>query len=240
MELDYRLTHTAPNYGIAYEERFHKNPYRSMMWELEQEVLDGIPKEFYPSRSIRHLDFACGTGRILSHLKGQTAVSVGVDLSESMLEVARKRNSDAEIIKADITQEDVLGDRKFNLITAFRFFPNAQEILRYEVIKKLVEHLDDDGLLVFNNHLNTSSLLVFLSRLLMKKKRHGMARDEVDTLLKSVNMFVHRKYCLGIIPSTEKRLLLPRLLLAPLERLLSKVSFMSSLATNQIFVCKRR
>ena len=73
----------------------------------------------------------------MSYLEDRTKSAVGVDLSPSMLEVARKNKRSAEIIEADLTRSDVLGDRKFNLITAFRFFPNAEAELRSEAMQVL-------------------------------------------------------------------------------------------------------
>jgi len=239
MLFDYRKSHLAPDYGQAYERRFHENPYRSLMWELEQRVLTRIVELFYNGRTIRHLDFACGTGRILAHLENFTTTSVGVDLSPSMLEVARQKLERGEIIEADITRNDVLGDRKFNLITAFRFFPNAQPQLRLQTMRQLVKHLDTDGFIVFNNHKNLSSLTYRLARLLRRRSgNYGMNITEVQNLLSEVGLKVAKIYHIGVIPSTENHRLLPRPLLRILEAALSRCAIFHNLAQNVIFVCK--
>jgi len=93
-----------------------------MVGSLRNVILDEILSTFYKDIKIYHLDFACGTGRILHYLAGRVSCSVGVDLSPSMIEVASRNNKTSEIIQTDITRNDVLGERKFNLITAFRFF----------------------------------------------------------------------------------------------------------------------
>jgi len=122
MNTDYRNSHLQPGKGQAYHDKFLNNPYRKMVWELEKRILDEILSTFYKDIKIYHLDFACGTGRILHYLAGRVSCSVGVDLSPSMIEVASRNNKTSEIIQTDITRNDVLGERKFNLITAFRFF----------------------------------------------------------------------------------------------------------------------
>src|SRR5690348_278614 len=122
--------------GRDYHDSFRPavSPYRAMHWRLEQRALDGILRDHVVGRNIAYLDFACGTGRILAHLYQRVAVATGVDVSSSMMEVARELAPGAELIEADLTQRDVLQDRRFDLITAFRFFPNAERELRQAVI----------------------------------------------------------------------------------------------------------
>lgn len=236
--MDYRESHQKEGKGRSYHKQFEDNPYRSMVWDMEQGVLDLLKKRLDGCR-IRHLDFACGTGRILGHFENDSDVSVGVDVSESMLEVARERLKHSEIIKADITKDDVLDGHKFNLITAFRFFPNAQKELRSEVMSRLVEHLDEDGLLVFNNHKNYSSSLYRLARLLRRGGDTGMKMTEVKELLSESGLKIEKIYHIGVFPSTEKHLWLPRFMLGTLEKLFSSCNIFRNLALNLIFVCKR-
>ena len=92
-----------------------------------------VLRDHAPRTPLVHLDFACGTGRILEYFAGRVDSSTGVDVSDSMMEVAGRWPPKAELIEADLTQNDVLGDRRFNLITAFRFFPNAEPELRQAV-----------------------------------------------------------------------------------------------------------
>ena len=118
---DYRESHK--NKGLNYQEGFERIPHRAMMWELEQSALDKIFDSFFPEQRPDYLDFACGTGRILGYLADRARSSTGVDVSQSMLSVARARVPGANIIQCDITRDDPFGDRTFELITAFRFFP---------------------------------------------------------------------------------------------------------------------
>jgi len=130
-----------------------------------------------------------------------------------MLEIARERVPGAEIVEADLTRDDVLGDATFDLITAFRFFPNAQPDLRRDAMAALVRHLDRDGLLVFNNHENASSLLYRLSRLSGRGGRRGMARAEVDDLVAAAGLEIVGTRAIALLPLTERHPILPRPLL---------------------------
>ena len=111
--------------GTDYDEGWSTIPHRAMMWRLEQRALDSIFARAGGRRFEDYLDFACGTGRMLGFL-GKYAQSVtGVDISPSMLEVARERVPKAELICGDLTREPLLTNRQFDVISAFRFFPNA-------------------------------------------------------------------------------------------------------------------
>jgi len=60
------------------------------MWDLEQAALRDLIGALKPRRA---LDFACGTGRIASFVENafpELAID-GIDISESMLDVARKK-----------------------------------------------------------------------------------------------------------------------------------------------------
>lgn len=210
-----------------------------MVWQQERAILDHILLTFFRDKKLSHLDFACGTGRILSYLADSTEQAVGVDVSPSMLEVARKNNKNAVIIEKDITQNDVLDNRKFNLITAFRFFPNAQPELRNEVMKLLDKHLDDDGYIVFNNHRNTRSALNRLRKFKGHSGYQGMNTAEVKKLLTENRLKIIKVYHLRVFPARENKTLLPIFLLHPLDALLSKCKFLQNLGTNLIFVCRK-
>jgi SAM-dependent methyltransferase len=234
---DYRRSHIHPDKGKSYHLTFSENPYRRMVWQFEKNILDRILSTFFKGEPIRHLDFACGTGRILSYLEDRVSSSTGVDVSPSMLEIARQNNRSAEILKADLTEIDVLGKRKFNLITAFRFFPNAEEELRTEAIKILISHLDDNGLLVFNNHKNAGSARYRLARLLGRGGGQGMTNDEVRELVARNELEILKIFPLCILPASEKRKLLPFFLLRPFEVFFSKFRVFKNLGENVIFVC---
>ena len=67
----------------------------------------------------RYLDFACGTGRLLSFLENNFAASTGVDISKDMLNIAEKYRKKSELICGDITREHLLDGRKYDIFTAF-------------------------------------------------------------------------------------------------------------------------
>jgi SAM-dependent methyltransferase len=228
--------------GSDYDETFSPevNPYRAMVWRLEQRALDGILRDYLVPGKIAHLDFACGTGRILGHLLGKVGSATGVDVSSSMMEVAQKVAPEAELIEADLTQDDVLGERRFDLITAFRFFPNAESDLRQAVFRVLARHLAPHGVLVFNNHKNRNSLARRIYRRLGRGVVRGtMSHDEVEVLVAQVGLRIQEMIPLGSLPVSEKHPMLPTALVEPLEQWMSRLPGLAAVAQNVIYVCGR-
>lgn len=234
-----RYTDSHKGKGRDYHETFSPevNRYRAMVWRLEQRALNGIVRDHLVSGKIAHLDFACGTGRVLGHLLGHVSSATGVDVSVSMMEVARKVAPGAELIEADLTQRDVLGERSFDLITAFRFFPNAEPELRRAVFLVLARHLAPHGVLVFNNHKNRNSLRQRISRLLGREVVRGMTHADVEALVAQAGLRILEVIPLGNLPASEYHLLLPISLLEPLERWISRLPRLAAFAQNVIYVC---
>lgn len=237
---DYRTSHTDSEKGALYDHRFRSFRWRRHLWKREQEVLRTILKDFYGGREIHYLDFACGTGRILEFMKDSVTEAVGIDLSESMLARCIAKVPGATIYKGDITQENVLGRRKFNLITAFRFFPNAQPSLREDVLDALAWHLTSDGLLIFNNHRNQSSLLYRLARLFGKKPA-AMSGLEVNALVEKVGFEIVKIYSLGALPAHENNnLWMPGWVHDLADWFSRKTGTAHTLCQNNIYVCRKR
>ena len=236
---DYRNSHTAPEKGKQYDNRFRNYEWRKYLWKHEQFALDSILNNYYAARSISYLDFACGTGRIIEFMSKRIDDCTGVDISESMLNECRSKLLNHKIIQADITRYDVLGDRKFNLITAFRFFPNAQDSLRRKAIKTLSMHLDRDGLLVFNNHRNTSSALFTLGRMI-KNDLKTMSNGEVDDLVESAGLEIIDYFSIGVLPGYDnKPMIVPESIHRLADCFVKLLKLGRVFCQDIIFVCRK-
>jgi predicted TPR repeat methyltransferase len=152
-----------------------------------------------------HLDFASGTGRIAHFLEKNTKEQYLIDASKKMLDHAKKI---LDINKSIFINEDfnkINLNKKFDLITAFRFFPNAEIFLRNEAMKFISEHLDDGGLLIINNHHNFWSIPFIFSRLTFRSNGFGMSHKEVLELVKSNNLKIYRYKSIGLLTNKEKK-----------------------------------
>jgi len=138
--------------------------YGEVIWRIEQEQLSCFISRFRATHSrIDYLDFACGTGRIIGFLEDKVDEATGIEISQQMIDVARTKVNHATLIRSDITSEPWPQDKKYDLITAFRFILNAEPSLRLSAFKVLASRLKDkDSRIVFNNHGNLLSLKLFL------------------------------------------------------------------------------
>ena len=244
MHTNYRESHVGT--GRDYHDKFVSGPYRSLIWEIEQaqllEILDRHRRRV--SGPLGLLDFACGTGRILQLFESRVDTAVGVDVSKSMLEVAESHLTRSELLHVDLTREPALADRSFGLITAFRFFPNAEPALREEVMRELVGLLAEDGVLVLNNHLRCRGTKMRLRRLRRRflgkgkdRDLHCMADAEVGALAGRFGLEIREVHSLAILPVLkEKRPLLPRGLLSAIEGWASDRASLAGLANTHIYV----
>ena len=159
-----------------------------------------------------HLDFACGTGRILAALEDVTEESYGFDVSAEMLEIAEARGLRATLLKTNPMQPSLslpeTGSRPV-VVTMFRFVLNAEPAARTIAMEFAAEALSGsaDSLLIVNNHGNRSSLRE-LARL--KPRRQGpwfnsMGDREARDLLATHGLTVVSRFGAGAAPSSTYR-----------------------------------
>lgn len=234
--------------GQDYDETFNKLPHRAMLWKLERRLLTHLIAKLYPKDKPTHLDFACGTGRILAHLEKLTGKQVGADVSPTMLEVARSNVPSATIIQCDLTKDAVPEIEEFDLITAFRFFPNAEPELRLSAMKALAKRIKPGGYLVFNNHKHSKSSARRMAVLLGRGQSatefedavgmdRVMSRREVKDLVTEAGMKIVKRYPLGSLPCTDRHMFIHSKLLYPLEIMLGKFQLTERMAQDIIYVC---
>jgi SAM-dependent methyltransferase len=159
-----------------------------------------------------HLDFACGTGRILAALEDVTAESFGFDVSAEMLELARARHLRATLLETDPMAPQLslprIGDRPV-VVTMFRFLLNTEPEVRGIALEFAARALSEhpDSLLIVNNHGNKTSLRE-LARL--KPKRRGpwfnsMSDREMRALLEAHGLQAAARFGVGFAPSSSYR-----------------------------------
>jgi len=239
----YRDSHKYESKGAEYEAYYENRPWQRFLWSREQEVLLKILDKYFKGKDVHLLDFACGTGRIASLLENRVKSSTGVDVSASMLTVAREKLKRTEIIEADITVGNILKDRKFNLITAFRFFVNAESELRSGAMKALVGQLSEDGYLVFNNHQSYGSPLMKLRYMRHRWKDpdgifNVMTIDEMKELAEGVGLKMVRLYPIGFF--NPPKIPVPEILRDAIEKVGCMFGCLKGFSESPIAVCRRR
>ncbi|MFW6175572.1 MAG: class I SAM-dependent DNA methyltransferase [Acidobacteriota bacterium] len=107
-----------------------------------------LARERLPGGAVRSLlDVACGTGE---HLRwfGEEVTVAGVDRSEAMLAVARRKLPGVPLHRADMTAFAL--DRRFDVVTCLFSSVGylAEEAELQAAIRSMAEHLEPGGLLV--------------------------------------------------------------------------------------------
>ena len=163
---DYRVSHMGlTSWARDYDAKlFAPGSFDAAIWEQEQQLLARIVQT-HVTRREHYLDFACGTGRLLGHLEQHFDHAIGLDISDTMLAVARERVVRAKVVQGDATRNPaVLSGQRFDFITAFRFFLNAQPSLREDAMAFLASSLKDEhSRLFFNVHGNRYSTRMLLA-----------------------------------------------------------------------------
>jgi SAM-dependent methyltransferase len=258
----YRSSHTAPkavsNYSDIYS-GFKKSGrvadrFSYARWQIEREEINKyISREFGGGQTDKsYLDFACGTGRLLALLESHFALSIGVDISQEMLNVAATVCDKSELVCADLTNECTTFDNQFHLITAFRFFLRAEPELRLTVFKKIYELLTQDGTFIFNVHDSRYSLnwpLYFYSDFTGKESpvpgefcleaRPSFSDEEVKDSLESIGFTVERITHIGIVPNWLYGLPLFSKLYLHIDRYFYRRQWGKSISVERIYFCKK-
>lgn len=217
--------------------------YDKFIWELQSTRLASIFDELNRSHSgLTHLDFACGTGRIISFVENFTKESTGIDISESMLSVAKKKITKAKLLVGDISDNQDICVTTYSVITTFRFFLNAEPPLRKRVMEFLSARLDgSEARLIFNIQGNKHSLRHLAIKWRTKKgeRINEMSYIEVRQLVEESGLEIESWHGFGVVPPFLHRSLLGSLMRI-VDRMFTKLPFMKLVSYDLLFVCRTR
>lgn len=201
---DYSSSHL--HAGEAYQARFQKKPGRAAMWELEKPLLQDIFQNLAPRRA---LDFATGTGRIVSELEKclPDCEFHGTDISEDMLAIARAQCKRVTLHLIDGRRAlEVCGREAFDVVSAFRFFPNADRQLREDAADQIAGLTKPGGYVVVNNHRSFWSISYLAMRAVGNNDgSYGSRNVDIKKLFLDRGFSCVRSYSLGVWPQTELR-----------------------------------
>jgi predicted TPR repeat methyltransferase len=240
---DYRSGWRGHEAASAYEEDLRREESEAgWLGETERRLLADVVDRRFDGREIRYLDFACGTGRIIAFLEERVSSATGIDASPEMLELARAKLTKAELICGDVTVNSSVLPGRYDLVTAFRFFLNAGETLRSEVLRVLHGALADDGILVFNLHSNTWSLrslsVLFRRHVLGQAWWNQRSFLQVRRELRDHGFQVIELHGYNFLTGKGYRLV-PTAAIPAIERSLARVRPFRYLGVHLLFVCRK-
>ncbi len=237
----YRHSHTTQGYGETYEAAYGPSTYYGQLWNtIERDLVVSTLKQIRQAGAEKCLDFACGTGRILGVAESVFDCTVGVDVSDAMIAVAREKCAKSKIIKQDLTCSS-LQDR-FDVITSFRFFRNAEESLRNDALRSMHRHLSGNGYLVANIHGNPCSpgMIALSARSLVSRgTARTISKKKFERLLTNngfkTEMQINYSY-LPRIGSFFPRWYRP--LMGPFEKALPNLPLLRHISESTLFVAR--
>ena len=151
-----------------------------------------------------------------------------------------------------ITQENLLEGRKFDVITAFRFFLRAEVSLRQSVFSKIYELMNDDCLFIFNVHDNKNSLnrpLYFFSRLTGKESpvpssfdmgtRPHFQEAEVHSMLEESGLKLEKTVYLGFVPNMLYGLPMFSRFYYNVDEFLYRRQWFKRMSIERIYYCRK-
>jgi len=223
-----------------------------LIYELEKQMLVGILDRI-DSNEKTVMDFACGTGRWTQFIEQHFKETVGVDVSNEMVELAQNKCGKTNFVVTDITQAAVdqqLIGRQFDVITAFRFYKNAQEDLRKSATQAIARYLKDDGLFIFDLHLNTFSFMGILANAIRVSRMQKILKVG-DLTVRTISLGLIRKlfcntpleivdyYGMGVLPGRSNCTILPQKMLYKIESFFTKKKVLRRFSYNILIIAKK-
>lgn len=127
----------AKRYHRLWVQKYSLRPTRELILSLFNENMDGN----------RVLDLGCGPGELIEELLHRhTDLDItGLDFSQGMLDISKKRNPKAKHLLLDVSNLDEL-DERFHIILSTHSLPYYKNPKK--VIEDLYQLLEDDGKII--------------------------------------------------------------------------------------------
>lgn len=239
----YAAAHFAEGVAEEYDAVYAPASYDTEIWGIQQPFVRSVMgRVLSRSRRLKYLDFACGTGRIISAVEDIATEAVGVDISPLMLARAAGRVARSSLRLGDILRNATLADHDYDAITAFRFFLNTEPELRLPVMRDLAHRLRGaESRLIFNVHGNGHSVLAVTDRY-----RHlrgwppvrTFSHSGVRALIVAAGLEIEEVRGYGLVPRR-----LYRMSFAPLARAVdrgaSRLPMVATFNQDIVYVCRQ-
>ncbi len=195
-----------------------KDPYRNFA-RIYDRVFNSMNKGlrlvgirmFRPSQGMSILDVGCGTGSHLELYQRYECHLYGLDLSPSMLAVARERLGDAAQLDLGDARDMPYEDDKFDLVISMLSLHEMSPATRLAVLNEVKRVMKNDGrILLIDFHPGpyqplkgwVSKLIIFFSELAAGREhfrnyRHFLAKGGLSTLATQQNLSIEKQQILA-------------------------------------------
>jgi len=251
MSLSYTGRFTAAPDAQHYENaEYAPESYSSWIWELQRPYVQREIEAVRRQRPrIRLLDFACGTGRLLSFVENLADESIGLDISAEMLSLAAAKCRRSTLIEGNLAENLSLVAGSFDVVTMFRFILNAGPELSSTMLRILHPLLlAGPGRLICNVHGNSRSLRRFAARRSGRSSRptspgepppmlEQMSPRQIESLFRQTGYRVVAAYGFGLFPRMCYRGAGSSLFKA-FDKIAAGNTWLKWVSTDLLFVCE--
>jgi SAM-dependent methyltransferase len=244
MTANYRSQFLSATSASKYDEmQYGPHAWSTTLWESEQDYLrELLARPHFVPRRENYLDFACGTGRLLSLVAPAFSKAAGLDVSQEMLTRAASKQQAVQLYCRDVGVDPSPLEEPVDLVTVFRFVLNADPDDRTAALRWLRRQLrDDQSRVVLNNHGNLwSHKLVpyLLRRMLSRHPRvtgNLMSGRALERMLASAGFRVVGRRGFGFLGAHIANTL-GAARSRRLQRFMNRIPFVDRFAEDQVYV----
>lgn len=189
--------------ATSYSSLFEVNSTEGQLAKIEKELCLEILKEEKLIENFTHLDFACGTGRILGYFETISREQFGFDISPDMLNIAKDFSKAKLLLPSEYYKVfDTLKTSDVVVITAFRFLLNApsRDLEDFLLFCKKILDSQERVYLMVNNHGNKFSFRSLTLGILLRKG-NKMSERELRRKLAPLNFIIYKKISIQLVPT---------------------------------------
>jgi 2-polyprenyl-3-methyl-5-hydroxy-6-metoxy-1,4-benzoquinol methylase len=167
--------------------QFDKIAAHPDVWDHNRQYQEYLSK-YLPGRCDAGLDIGCGTGELTKRLSACCKKTVGIDVSEQMIEEAKKRNSKENIEYVKIAAEEYLESlyERYDVIISIAALHHMDMENIFRLVKK---SLKPNGIFldlyknktIFEFFISLIAVMVNPVYSLAKKKRLSVVKEEKET-----------------------------------------------------------
>ncbi len=248
MTKTYREQFSDKSAAAEYERTYTEPTYSNLLWEIEKDLLtDVVSKMRTTHQHIEYLDFAAGSGRVISFVEDLVDSATGIEISPAMAAIAQEKLDCGTMIVKDITADEDEMENQYDLITTFRFILNAEPALRIAGMKALVKRLrNQDSMIVFDNHgslLSHKALMWPVHKIRTAGKGYQtegnyLTDRQVQRLAREVGLRIERSVGFGVLSAKALRLMSYQKLVST-EKKLARGSLLSHFGCNRLYVARK-
>lgn len=230
--------------AAEYDAAYSTPTYHTHVWGMQKPWLRGVFTTLRAATpTLKYLDFACGSGRIIAAVEDLVSEAIGVDISASMLASARVRLPHVSFREVDILTAPDSIDHDYDVITAFRFFLNTEPEMRRAIMTDLAGRLRDSrSRLIFNIHGNPYSYLGLRSLLTDagRTENRMMHYSETRRLAEAAGLEIEAWTGFGLMPRWffgRRHLIGP---MTAVDRWAVDHRWLRGISRDLVFICRRK